>query len=219
MSKLQQITVRRYLRTVVATAGTVLLSVLVTLAVMRELTPPRAAAQPQQEGEVRASAFVLVRADGVEIARLQPGGSGGGFFSLFDADGKERFALTPLGFLINNADGVTPRMGMGLNPLSGAPGINLRDGAGNLRITFGINPDRETPFIQLRDTDGMTGRVGMAVLEGRSWVSVNDADGAQRVRIGQGSGDIGRPLRGDRTRHGRAAHRHPALISAAPPCA
>jgi hypothetical protein len=44
MSKLQEITVRRHLRTGVATAGTVLLSVLVTLAVMRELTPPRAAA-------------------------------------------------------------------------------------------------------------------------------------------------------------------------------
>jgi hypothetical protein len=186
MSWLKHTTVRRYIRQGAATAVTVLLSVLVTLLLMRGLVPPRAAAQPEQEGEIRASAFVLVRADGVEIARLQPGGSGGGFLSLFDADGKERFALTPLGFLINNADGVTPRMGMGLNPLSGAPGINLRDGAGNLRMTFGINPDRETPFIQLRDTDGMTGRVGIAVLEGRSWVSVSDASGAQRVRIGQG---------------------------------
>jgi hypothetical protein len=159
--------------------------VLVTLLVTRGTAPPRVAAQPGQPEEVRASAFVLVRADGVEIARLQPGGSGGGFLSLFDADGKERFALTPLGFLINNPDGVTSRMGMGLNPLSGAPGINLRDSAGNLRITFGINPEGETPFLQVRDPDGMTSRIGIAVLDGRSWVAVRDASGAERVRIGQ----------------------------------
>jgi hypothetical protein len=184
--------VRRYTKQGAVTAGTVLLSVVVTTAVVGRAGPAPVAAQPGPADEVRASAFVLVRADGTEIARLRQGGEGGGFLTLFDAAGKERFALTPLGFLIYNADGVTPRLGLGTNPLSGAPGINLRDSAGNLRITFGVNPDGDTPFFQLRDPDGTTARVGFAVRAGRSWFGVRDAAGVQRMIVGQepeGTGD------------------------------
>lgn len=177
--------VGRNARQGIATAGTVALSVLVTTLVVGRGGPSPVAAQPGPGDEVRASAFVLVRADGTEIARIQPNSNGGGALKLYDATGTERFDLQPLGFIIRDADGVTPRLGLGTNPLSGAPGINLRDGGGNLRITLGISPDGETPFLSLRDPDGTTTRVGLALLRGQGWVDLRDSAGAGRIRIGQ----------------------------------
>jgi hypothetical protein len=90
-----------------------------------------------------------------------------------------------LGFLIYNADGVTPRMGMGVNPVTGGSGINLRDSAGNLRFTVSINPNGDFPFAQMYDADGTTGRLGFAVRGGRSWFGIRDAAGVQRIVVGQ----------------------------------
>jgi hypothetical protein len=169
----------------VGTAATVALSVTVTALVLGGREPSRATAQPGGLEEVRASSFVLVRADGTEIARIQPNSNGGGALKLYDSTGTERFDLQPLGFIIRDADGVTGRLGLGTNPLSGAPGINLHGPAGNVRITIGINPDSQAPFVSLRDPDGTTSRVTLGLFNGRSFLNVNDPKGANRVTVGQ----------------------------------
>jgi hypothetical protein len=108
--------------------GTVALSVLATLAVQHLLLPPPALAQPDQAQEVRAARFVLVAADGTELAKLEPGGDGNGRLQLFDKAGTLRVGLAGGGALnINDTDGVTQRFRAGYVPYvdsAGRPPIN-----------------------------------------------------------------------------------------------
>jgi len=72
------------------------------------VAPQSATAQSSQAQEVRASAFVLVGADGMTLARLVPGNSGGGNLELYDATGTQRLAVTGRGAMAAyDQDGAT----------------------------------------------------------------------------------------------------------------
>jgi hypothetical protein len=169
-----------------------LLSVVVTLVVVRGLVPSRAAAQPQQTGEVRASTFVLVGADGTELARLAPGPQGPGNLTLFDTAGKARVVLAGAGVMrVFDADGVTSRVSMGVNPQTGGAFYLLNNNEGRMRLQLGISPEGN-PVGQLLDANGMTVRIGFGVsVDGRPGFSVRDASGITRVQLGQAPGGEG----------------------------
>jgi hypothetical protein len=170
-----------------------LLSVLVTLLVMHTLAAPPATARTGQVEEVRASAFVLVGADGAELARLVPGPQGAGNLTLFDTAGKARVVLGGGGIMrVFDADGVTSRVSMGVNPQTGGAFYLLNNNEGRMRLQLGISPEGN-PVVQLLDANGMTTRLGMGVsAEGRPGFSIRDASGLTRVQLGQppaGTGD------------------------------
>jgi hypothetical protein len=177
---------RGYVRQGAATAGTVVLSVLVTALIVRGQVPPPAAAQSEQVGEVRAAAFVLVGADGTELARLAPGPLGPGNLTLFDTAGKARVVLGGAGIMrVLDADGVTSRVSMGVNLQTGGAFYLLNNNEGRMRLQLGISPEGN-PVVQLLDANGMTTRLGMGVsTEGRPGFSVRDANGVTRVQLGQ----------------------------------
>ena len=89
----------RYLRQGASVLGIVSVSVLATLVVQHLLTPPPIAAQPAGVQEVRASAFVLVGADGTVLGRLGQGGLGNGNLTLYNAAGQQRAVLAGAGGL------------------------------------------------------------------------------------------------------------------------
>src|SRR5581483_10539984 len=99
----------RYLKQVGSILGIVTLSVLVTVLVMRVLTPRPAQAQASP-GAVQATEFDLVGQNGTVLARLRAGGAGGGALLLYDAAGNQRVGLAAAGVLtVLDPDGVTPR--------------------------------------------------------------------------------------------------------------
>jgi hypothetical protein len=98
------VTLRRLLLHGVAVAGIVTLTVLAP----RLVGPGQAAAQPAQQNELRATAFVLVGGDGTVLARLGPAPDGSGRLTLYDAAGTRRLALAGAGVLaIFDQDGTT----------------------------------------------------------------------------------------------------------------
>src|SRR5690348_2610501 len=75
-------------------AGIVMLTVLA----MRLFGPVQAAAQPAQQGDIRATSFTLVGPDGTILAKLAPGASNGnGNLTLFDTTGGPRASITGAG--------------------------------------------------------------------------------------------------------------------------
>jgi hypothetical protein len=183
---------QRYLRHGAATAGTVLLSVLVTLLVTHGFAAPGATAQTGQADEVRAAAFVLVGADGTELARLAPGPQGPGNLTLFDTAGTARVVLAGAGLMrVFDPDGVTSRVSMGVNPQTGGAFYLLNNSEGRMRLQLGIAPEGN-PSVQLLDANGTTVRLGMGVTtDGRSGLSVRDTTGLTRVQLGQEPGRTG----------------------------
>ena len=117
-----------YVRQGVSTIGIVALSVLGTLLSQHVLAPSPAIAQPTQLQELRAAKFVLVAADGTELARLEPGGDGNGRLQLFDKTGVVRVSLAGGGAVnIFDTDGTTQRFRAGFVPYvdsAGRPPIN-----------------------------------------------------------------------------------------------
>lgn len=111
-----------------------MLSVVTTLITQRLLDAPPATAQGDGVGEVRASAFVLVRPDGMVIGRLQPGGLGNGQLALYDASGARRMVLAGVGNLVAyDTDGETVRFRAGYTTdvsMAGPPfsGVQLDPG-------------------------------------------------------------------------------------------
>ncbi len=89
----------RCLRKGASVVGILSLSVVANVLVQQVLAPPPATAQPGQTQEVRAQRFILVAANGTELARLEPGGEGNGRLQLFDADGTLRVILAGQGAL------------------------------------------------------------------------------------------------------------------------
>lgn len=119
---------RRHLKRVTSFLGTVALSALVVLSVQHLLAPPRASAQAGQAQEVRASAFVLVAADGTVVGRLAPSANGGGRLTLYDNTGAQRAAVAGAGvFAAFDPDGTTLRFLAGYTPTA-APNSPQIDG-------------------------------------------------------------------------------------------
>jgi hypothetical protein len=105
--------VQRYLRQAVSTLATVSLSVVVTVFVMRALTPQHAHAQAAP-GVVQATEVDLIAPNGAISARLQTAGTGDGNLTLYDNGGHARVVLSAVGaLLVNDANGVTPRFAAG----------------------------------------------------------------------------------------------------------
>jgi hypothetical protein len=94
MFRLHVATIRRTLIQAAAVAGIVALTVLA----MRLFAPGQTHAQAAQQGEVRATAFVLVGADGTVLARLAPGSAGNAVLTLMDSTGKPRAYMAGGGF-------------------------------------------------------------------------------------------------------------------------
>jgi hypothetical protein len=92
------------------------------------VAPSLATAQAGQLEEVRASAFVLVGADGTTLARLEPGNQGGGSLVLNDTSGTRRLQLAGGGWVAAyEQDGSTAafRAGRAFIPTSdGTPAVN-----------------------------------------------------------------------------------------------
>ena len=116
---------RPYLRQALSTLVTVALSVLVTVLVMRALSPQHAHAQANP-GVVQATEFDLVGQDGTILARLQAGPHANGNLTLYDTTGKRRAALGGDGtFEAFDPDGVTRRFVAGyVMDAQGVPPVN-----------------------------------------------------------------------------------------------
>jgi hypothetical protein len=118
----------RYARQSISVVGIVALSVSATLLTQQLLIPSTASAQATQLQELRGSKFVLVAADGTELARLEPGGDGNGRLQLFDKTGVMRVSVAGGGAInIMDTDGTTQRFRAGFVPYvdsAGRPAIN-----------------------------------------------------------------------------------------------
>jgi hypothetical protein len=118
----------RYARQSISVVGIVALSVSATLLTQQLLTPSSASAQATQLQELRGSKFVLVGADGTELARLEPGGDGNGRLQLFDKTGVVRVSVAGGGAVnIMDTDGTTLRFRAGFVPYidsASRPAIN-----------------------------------------------------------------------------------------------
>jgi hypothetical protein len=170
------------------TAGTVALSVAVTLLVARALVAPEATAQSEQVGEVRASAFVLVGADGAPRASLAVRENGAVNIQFFDGAGALRSMLGEAGLTVRDTDGRTIRLFTGLLPGgagAGSVGTYVSGSSGSLRLFSGVSPNGD-PNVQVVDANGMTSRILFYLTaDGRSGLSVRDGNGTPRVRLGQ----------------------------------
>lgn len=139
MAAKRSVVLRRYFHHGISVLGIVALSVLAMSLVQHAMSPPRATAQSSQPQEVRASAFVLVGADGSVLGRLAPGGQGGGRLTLYDGTGTQRTALAAAGVLAAfDTDGKTLRFIAGWTPTPQPPnqpvvnGVQLDPGGGTI---------------------------------------------------------------------------------------
>jgi hypothetical protein len=124
MTTKRRFSLRRHLRQAASFFGMVALSALTVLLAQRVLAPSSATAQAGQAQEVRASAFVLVGADGSVLGRFQTGPAANGQLQLLDAAGKTRTVLTGNGsMVVFDADGATPRFEAGYRLTAGANGV------------------------------------------------------------------------------------------------
>jgi hypothetical protein len=171
-----------------ATAGTVVLSVAVTLLVARALVAPQVTAQSEQPGEVRASAFVLVGADGAPRASLAVRENGAVSIQFLDGAGALRSMLGEAGLVVRDTDGQTGRLFVGLVPTgasAGSVGTYVFGSSGSLRLFSGVSPTSD-PNVQVVDANGMTPRISFGITaDGRSGLGVRDNTGTPRVRLGQ----------------------------------
>jgi hypothetical protein len=164
--------------------GIVLLSVASTLAAQRLLVPTAARAQSGDASEIRASAFVLVGADGTEIARLGPGSQGAGNLKLFDQTGQLRIAVSGAGDLLAYGNGGTALAQLYAKPDDNSSGLILRDPDGNVRVDAGQSPDNAAAAVRVHDGSGQL-RVGIGTLASETGGST--ADFGLRVRDSSGA--------------------------------
>jgi hypothetical protein len=145
-----------WVRRVLGKGAAVAVIVAFTVVTMRIVWPVPTEAQPAQQGEVRASAFVLVGPDGNVLARLAPGPMGNGNLSLFNTEGVLRAAINGAG----NAGLFQPDGKVRVTLAAGAaPGLAVWDEAAQASFDAGQTPPPRL-FIGQRALSG--GSYGMA---------------------------------------------------------
>jgi hypothetical protein len=137
--------------------------VVVTVLAMRLFGPRQTVAQSAQQGDVRATAFTLVGADGTVLAKLAPGTQGNGNLTVFDSTGRPRAGLQGNGVVaILDTDG-KPRTLLNYNadgPGAGSGGVVALDATGKPRAVLTYNQNSEVGGTLAFDSTG-TARAGV----------------------------------------------------------
>jgi hypothetical protein len=130
--------------------------VALTVLGMRMFGPRPTAAQPAQQGDIRATSFTLVGPDGTVLARLAPGGQGNGNLTVFDTAGRPRAALVGSGqAVVYDIDG-NRRVYLAVDATGDTAGAGFlisRDANGMIRTSVGADVDG-APFVRLFDENG-----------------------------------------------------------------
>jgi hypothetical protein len=144
MFRLNFAIIRRTLVKAAMVVGIVALTVLA----MRVFGPRQTAAQPAQEGDVRATSFTLVGADGTVLAKLAPSSAGNGILTLFDTAGRPRAAINGNGAMAVLDTNGKPRIQLAYaadGPFAGLGAVTVADTDGKPRIQLAYNAAGPTP--------------------------------------------------------------------------
>jgi hypothetical protein len=129
-------------------------SVGMTLLAVRLLLPTQTHAQAAQQGDIRATSFTLVGADGTVLAKLAAGPSGNGNLTLFDTAGRPRAAITGASSVtIMDANG-KQRAGMFYVPTADLAEVGAFDADGKQRMGAGYAGTLNDPFVSVYGDNG-----------------------------------------------------------------
>jgi hypothetical protein len=131
-------------------AGIVVLSVCAT----RAFGPRPTVAQPAQQGDIRATSFTLVGADGTVLGRLAAGPAGNGNLTVYDTAGRMRAGVAGGGNVtVFDPDGKARAVLAhdAAGPFAGFGGLVALDANGNFRAVAGYSATNESPFLALFD--------------------------------------------------------------------
>ena len=132
--------VHRRRRQAVSVLGPVVLSVLAVLLSQRLLASPRAVAQAGEPQEIRASAFVLVDADGNVRGRLAINAQGNSSLALLDEAGRPRSVVSGNGTLAALDTNGKLRASVFVNNANNSSGAAAFDENGNRRANLLYDP-------------------------------------------------------------------------------
>jgi hypothetical protein len=186
MTRLHLVTLRRALLKVIPVVGIVAVTVLA----MRVFGPRQTAAQPAQQGDVRATSFTLVGTDGTVLAKLGPGPTGNGNLTVFDAAGRPRAQIGGSGTVSAlDTDGKvrTQLFYAADGPLAGLGAMFVYDANGKVRTSAGSKLG--APFVELFDENGIEGPDPTAPCRARATLHLR-ADASYGLDICDGDGNL-----------------------------
>ena len=186
MFRLNFAVIRRTLFKAAMVVGIVALTVLAT----RVFGPRQTAAQPAQEGDVRATSFTLVGTDGTVLAKLGPGPTGNGNLTVFDAAGRPRVAIGGSGTVnVLDTDGKvrTQLFYTADGPLAGLGAMFVYDANGKVRTSAGSKLG--TPFVELFGENGPEGPDPAAACRARATLHQR-TDASYGLDVCDGDGNL-----------------------------